>query len=80
VESAFEMLSRQCERDRIFAKRVAESAERVAAFKRAHAAELRRTPARAPERIVNLSRRLWEFSEQIRLQKLSAAAGAGVRG
>jgi len=80
VERAFEMLNRKCERDRVFAKRVTESAKRVAAFKRAHAAELRRTPAPAPEKIVNLSRRLWEFSEQIRFETLSAATGAGVRG
>ena len=80
VEKAFEMLNRKCQRDRVFAKRVAESAKRVAAFKRAHATELRRTPAPAPEKIVNLSRRLWEFSEQIRFETLSAAAGVGVRG
>jgi beta-N-acetylhexosaminidase len=80
AERAFEMLNRKCERDWVFGKRVAESAKRMAAFKRAHAAELRRSPAPALEKIVNLSRRLWEFSEQIRLQKLSAAAGAGVRG
>lgn len=80
VEKSFEMLTRKCELDRAFAKRVAESAKRVAAFKRVHAAELRRIPAPAPEKILSLARRLWEFSEQIRLQKLSAAAGAGVRG
>ena len=80
VERAFEMLNRKCERDRVFAKRVTESAKRVAAFKRAHAAELLRTPAPAPKKVVSLSRRLWEFSEQIRFETLSAATGAGVRG
>ena len=31
-------------------------------------------------KIERLSRQLWEFSEQIRLQRLSSAAGAGANG
>jgi beta-N-acetylhexosaminidase len=81
VERAFEAIVRECERARGFRMRVAESAERIAGFKQAHARSLRASPAPAPQKVERLSRRLWEFSEQIRLEQLSAAAASGgVRG
>ena len=80
VEQAFEAIERECGRSSAFRNRVAESAKRVAAFKRAHAAKLRPAPTPAPEKVERLSRRLWEFSEQIRLGQLSLAARGGVRG
>jgi beta-N-acetylhexosaminidase len=81
VEGAFEAIVRECERVPGFRKRVAESAKRIVAFKRAHAVRLRAAPAPSPDKVERLSRRLWEFSEQIRLgQLLAAAASGGVRG
>jgi len=80
VEGAFEAMVRECERARAFRRRVAESAKRVASFKRTHAARLRPSPAPAAKKIDRLSRRLWEFSEQIRLGQLSRAARGGVEG
>jgi hypothetical protein len=49
----------------------------VAQFKRKYAARLRISPSPSVEKVERLSRRLWEFSEHVRLQALSAAAGAG---
>jgi beta-N-acetylhexosaminidase len=75
VEQAFETMTREYERDRSFRRRVGESAKRVAAFKRK--AKLRRlASAPSPETIGRLSRQLWEFSEEIRLQKLALGASA----
>lgn len=77
VESAFETMNREYERDRNFRKRVSESAKRVANFKRKHAQRMGPSSAPTPERVERLSRQLWEFSEQVRLHALSAAARAG---
>jgi beta-N-acetylhexosaminidase len=77
VECAFETLTREHERDSRFRQLVAESSKRVARFKRKHAAWMRLAPPPSAEKLERLSRRLWEFSEHVRLQALSAAAGAG---
>ena len=71
VFEAHEGLTRAAERDRLFARRVAESSRRVRAFKEKWARVLR--PAKAPSKaaVEKLSRRLWEFSEQVRLAPLS---------
>ena len=57
---------------------VGESVKRVEAFKR-KSVELKRRPASpSPEKISRLSTQLWEFSEQVRLQKLLVtSAGSG---
>ena len=80
VRRAFETIVREAERDPKFRRRVLESAKRVSSFKRKSARLLRPTPPPKQEKIERLSRQLWEFSEQIRLQKLSSAAGAGANG
>ena len=80
VRRAFETMVREAGRDLKFGRRVLESAKRVASFKRKSARLLRPTPAPKQEKIERLSRQLWELSEQIRLQKLSSAAGAGANG
>jgi beta-N-acetylhexosaminidase len=78
VESAFESMVRECERTPKFRRRVEESAKRVAAFKRKHARLLLPATAPSPEKIARLSRRLWEFTERVRLQEISSASsGAG---
>jgi beta-N-acetylhexosaminidase len=64
----YEALVTETERDARFARRVRESVARVLASKK-RASELRRSAA-APEarKVEKLSRQLWEFSEQARLQ------------
>jgi beta-N-acetylhexosaminidase len=71
VLQAYEALIKNAERDRPFAKRIAESSRRVLAYKKKWAKELR--PAKAPTTLAveKLSRRLWEFGEQVRLGPLS---------
>jgi len=71
VLQAYEALIRASESDQRFARRVAESARRVAAFKKKWGKLLR--PAKAPSKamIERLSRSLWEFGEQVRLGPLS---------
>jgi hypothetical protein len=61
------------ERDPQFAKRVAESVRRVLAFKKQSAKTLRKTKLPSAATIVKLSRKLWEFSEQVRLEALVRA-------
>jgi len=70
VEQAFEKLTRTAERDVKFRRRVLDSVKRVEAFKRKSPELRRRAPAPSPEKISRLATRLWEFSEQVRLQKL----------
>jgi beta-N-acetylhexosaminidase len=68
---SYEALIRQAERNSGFAQRVAESAARVAAFKKKSAEVKRRPAAPSPQKIDRLSRQLWEFSEQVRLANIS---------
>jgi beta-N-acetylhexosaminidase len=90
VLEAYEALANQVERDRKFARRAGESADRVLGFKKKWAAEVptRSTSSRQalaatsaarmghPNRFLSaakteqLSRRLWEFGEQVRLEPL----------
>ena len=67
VVRAYEELTRKSEKDRSFARRVAEAARRVLAFKKKSTALGRWGKAPTPEIVDRLSRRLWEFSEQVRL-------------
>jgi beta-N-acetylhexosaminidase len=79
IEQAYETMLRQAEKDARFRRRVLESAQRVAAFKKKSKELRRRPPVPSSEKISRLSTQLWEFSEQIRLQALSSAAAAGAR-
>src|SRR5579862_9196001 len=77
VMQAYEALVKAAERDKRFAKRITESERRIKAFKKKwgkllHAggsARATRPPSGAA--IEKLSRRLWEFGEQVRLEPLS---------
>jgi beta-N-acetylhexosaminidase len=71
VLQAQEALVKSAERDKQFARRVAESARRVGAFKKKRASMLR--AGREPSTVVieKLSRKLWEFGEQTRIQGLN---------
>ncbi len=79
IEQTFDAIVRECEQDRRFRERVADSARRVAAFKRKSL--LRRGPAASPspERVSRLSTQLWEFSERVRLSGLSRGVAAGAK-
>ena len=71
VTQGYEELLRRAERDRAFARRVKESARRVLAFKKKWLQSLRPTKASSSANVEKLSRRLWEFGEQVRLEGLN---------
>ena len=71
VTQAYEDLVKATEGDKKFAKRVSESARRIASFKKKCAPTLRPTREPSAATIEKLTRRLWEFSEQVRLEPLS---------
>jgi beta-N-acetylhexosaminidase len=73
IADAYDELVETIERDPQFAKRVAESVRRVLAFKKQSAKTLRKTKLPSAATIVKLSRKLWEFSEQVRLEALVRA-------
>ena len=67
---AREALVREAERDAAFVRRVRESSERVLAFKK-KSLTARRGPAPTAPRVDKLTRQLWEFGEEIRLDTLA---------
>jgi beta-N-acetylhexosaminidase len=67
VVRAYEELIREAEDDRGFARRVAVAERRVLAFKTKSARLARWVKAPTPDLVDRLSRRLWEFNEQVRL-------------
>jgi beta-N-acetylhexosaminidase len=71
VVEAHESLIKTTERDKNFAKRVAESARRVLAFKKKIGKSLRLSKSPSPALVEKLTRNLWEFGEQVRLGPLS---------
>lgn len=71
VVEAYEGLARTVEYDRYFARRVGEASQRVMKLKKKWAGILRPASAPKPELFENLSRKLWEFGEQVRLENLS---------
>jgi len=73
IAKAYDELVKTAERDPKFAKRVTESVGRVLAFKKKAAKSLRRTGPPTAATIEKLSRKLWEFGEQVRLEALVRA-------
>ncbi|MFZ0200941.1 MAG: beta-N-acetylhexosaminidase [Candidatus Sulfotelmatobacter sp.] len=73
VTQAYDALVKETEHDPQFAKRVAESAQRILAFKRKSARILQVTKAPSGAALERLSRKLWEFGEKVRLQGLIQA-------
>jgi beta-N-acetylhexosaminidase len=71
VLQAYDALTKAADSDKKFARRSAESMRRVLAFKKKWAKSMRfsRSPDRAS--IEKLTRRLWEFSERVRIEDLS---------
>ena len=73
IEKAYTRLTKMAESDPQFAKRVAKSVRRVLAFKKKTAKMLRRTKIPSAATVERLSRKLWEFEEQVRLEGLVRA-------
>ena len=71
ITQAHEGLVKAAERDPKFAKRVEEAARRVLAVKKKSAKILRRTKPPSAATVERLSRKLWEFGEQVRLEALN---------
>jgi beta-N-acetylhexosaminidase len=71
IAQAYEELVKTAERDPRFAQRVKESVQRVLSFKKKFANILRRRKAPSAAAVEKLSRKLWEFSEQVRLEALN---------
>jgi beta-N-acetylhexosaminidase len=70
VRRAYEAVVRTAERNSRFAKRCQESIARVLAIKKKSHELKRRSSAPDDKRIQTLSRRLWEFSEQVRMEAI----------
>jgi beta-N-acetylhexosaminidase len=79
IAQAFEELSKTLERDPKFARRVEESVRRVLEFKKKSAKILRRGKVPSGRTAEKLSRQLWEFSEQVRLEALNRAENLRLR-
>ncbi len=73
VTQAHEELLKTMERDSKFSRRVEEATRRVLAFKRKSAKILRKAKSPSAATIEKLSRKLWEFGEQVRLEALNRA-------
>jgi beta-N-acetylhexosaminidase len=71
IVGAYEALIKAAERDSKFARRVAEAARRVAAFKKKNARMLRAGKSPSGATVGKLTRRLWEFGEELRLDAFS---------
>jgi beta-N-acetylhexosaminidase len=71
VTQAYEELVRTTEHDPKFARRIEEATRRVLAFKKKSAKILRKTKSPSAARVEKLSRKLWEFGEQVRLEALN---------
>jgi len=70
VTRSYEELVRQAEQDRAFARRAAESVRRVLDFKKKSKGLTRWGKAPDANLVERMSRRLWEFSEQVRLETI----------
>jgi beta-N-acetylhexosaminidase len=71
IEKAFEELTRSVEQESSFARRVEASVRRVLACKKKSARILRSRRSPSAVAVEKMSRKLWGFSEQVRLEGLS---------
>ena len=75
IMNAYEELVKSGERDRKFALRGGEAQRRLLAFKKKHAdGGVRATRAPSATTVEKLSRALWEFGEQVRLETVNPQA------
>jgi beta-N-acetylhexosaminidase len=70
VTRSYEALVKEAERDAKFARRVQESVVSVLAFKKKSRELKRLAPAPTAAKLEKLSRQLWEFGEQVRMETL----------
>jgi beta-N-acetylhexosaminidase len=73
IEEAYKRLAATAHHDSRFAKRASESITRVLAFKKKSASMLRFLKPPSSSATEKLSRNLWEFGEQVRLEALNHA-------
>jgi beta-N-acetylhexosaminidase len=71
VTQVYEELVRTTESDPKFDRRIEEAARRVLAFKKKSARMLRQTKSPSTATVEKLSRKLWEFGEEVRLEALT---------
>ena len=74
IVQAYEALIKAKEQDVKFARRVAEASRRVLAFKKKNAQMLRARTSPTNATVEKLSRRLWEFGEEVRLDPFGRRA------
>jgi beta-N-acetylhexosaminidase len=77
VSQAYDELAKTAERDEKLATRITESARWVGAFKKKRMRRLHTRKQPSAANIEDLSRNIWEFSEQVRLESLARAEGSG---
>jgi beta-N-acetylhexosaminidase len=71
VTRSYEALLQQAECDTKFAQRAKESVARVLAFKKKSRELKRQAPVPTAAKLEKLSRQLWEFSEQVRMETIA---------
>ena len=76
ITNAYEELVSTAERDAKFARQVEDAAARVMAFKKKSRRMLRAGKPPSPASVGKLSRKLWEFSEQVRLENMNREENA----
>jgi beta-N-acetylhexosaminidase len=76
VMKSYEALIDEAERDRRFARQLNDSAKRVSAFKMKSPYLAKSVGAPTVAKMETISRRLWEFSEQVRLETLNQQESA----
>ena len=76
VMKSYEALIEEAERDRAFATQLNESARKVVSFKKKSTVLARSVGRPTVARMAGISRRLWEFSEQVRLETLNRQESA----
>ena len=74
IVQAYEALIKTKQQDTKFARRVAEASRRVLAFKKKNAQMLRARTSPTNATVEKLSRRLWEFGEEVRLDPFGRRA------
>ncbi|MGD0987113.1 MAG: beta-N-acetylhexosaminidase [Candidatus Sulfotelmatobacter sp.] len=80
IEQAYERISTAVESDSRFARLAAESVNRILAFKKKSASMLRASKLPFPAAVEKLTRNLWEFGEQVRIEALNRAEDVPLRG
>jgi beta-N-acetylhexosaminidase len=80
ITQAYEELVRAAERDVKFARQVEDAAARVLVFKKKSRKMMRVGKPPSAASVGKLSRKLWEFGEQVRLENMNREENARLRG